>query len=79
MDVDIDKLNATIEGLPETALSLMPDDATLLFLVGLIPKPVTKQNARTMMVVMSLICRTVALRFNYLASEQEKLVREWQS
>lgn len=76
--IDLDKMNAHIKGLPQTALSLMPDDAVLIFLVGLIPSPVTQENAKQTMVIMSLVCRRVALAFNDLAAEQEALVKEWQ-
>lgn len=79
MKIDLETMNAHIKGLPQTALSLMPDDAALILLVQLIPSPVTQENAKKTMIILSLICRKVAQAFNDLASEQEKLVKEWES
>lgn len=77
--MDLDTINGIVGDMPNTALKLMPDDATLLFLVDLLPCPVTKENARTMLIIMALICRRLSRAFDEMATEQENLVREWQS
>lgn len=76
--MDLDTINGIVGDMPNTALKLMPDDAALLFLVNLLPRPVTKDNARTMLIIMALICRRLSQAFEEMAAEQEKLVQEWQ-
>lgn len=76
--MDLDAINATIRGLPQAALKLAPDDLVLIYIVGSIPTTVSKENAKETMISLSLLCRRLGVVFNELASEQEKLIQEWQ-
>lgn len=71
--LDLDGINKLIGGLPQAALSLMPDDRPLLFLTSKIPIPVTEGNAQLAVDVMGLLCRRLAVVFNGLADEFEKM------
>lgn len=70
---DLDGINKIIGGLPQAALSLMPDDRPLKFLTANIPIPVTEENAQLSIDVMGLLCRRLAVLFNGLADEFEKM------
>lgn len=76
--MDLAKINETLQGLPRAALSLAPNDPTLNYIVRSIPPAVTKENAKETMIGLGLLTRRLAIIFNDLAAEQEKLVQEWE-
>lgn len=70
---DLDEINKIIGGLPQAALSLTPNDRPLRFLTSHVPIPVTEANAQLSIDVLGLICRRLAVGFNALADEYEKM------
>lgn len=77
--MDIDKINQSLNGLAEQALTFVPNDPVLPYLAAIMPRPVTKENAKTAVIVLSLLCRRLATVFTDLAVEQEKLIEQWQN
>jgi hypothetical protein len=78
LKLDLEAINAIMKGLPESALRLCPDDTALIFLTQSLPVSVSEANAKRTIAILSLVCRKVAINFNELAAEQERLVREWE-